>query len=152
MASNHVQSINSIEEPRPLVAGQPLNILVLSPYFPYPPAHGGAVRIFNLIKQLSQKNHVTLLSFIDSEAERSEVPQMLRYCQEVHVFARRPDMRRLSPFGLTPMGVAEFADADFQRKVKYSLNLKILSAGCELIIKYIQHEKYKVYSCKYAYI
>ncbi|OGS22112.1 MAG: hypothetical protein A3J83_03840 [Elusimicrobia bacterium RIFOXYA2_FULL_40_6] len=44
-------------------------ILLLTPYFPYPPIHGGAVRISNLMKHLSKKYDIYLLSFVKNEEE-----------------------------------------------------------------------------------
>jgi glycosyltransferase involved in cell wall biosynthesis len=40
-----------------------MNILVLTPYVPYPLNFGGAVRIYNLIRQLSRRHAVHLLTF-----------------------------------------------------------------------------------------
>ena len=40
-----------------------MNILVLTPYIPYPPNFGGSVRIFHLIRQLARWHNVHLLSF-----------------------------------------------------------------------------------------
>jgi len=42
-----------------------MNILVLTPYIPYPLNFGGAVRIFHLIRQLSRRHQIHLLSFRD---------------------------------------------------------------------------------------
>jgi len=40
-----------------------MNILVLTPYVPYPPNFGGSVRIYHLIRQLSRRHAVHLLTF-----------------------------------------------------------------------------------------
>jgi len=39
-----------------------MNVLMLTPYVPYPPSFGGAVRIYNLIRQISRKHTLHLLS------------------------------------------------------------------------------------------
>jgi polysaccharide biosynthesis protein PslH len=38
--------------------------LFLSPWFPYPPANGAKIRIYNLIKTLSKRNDIRLISFV----------------------------------------------------------------------------------------
>ena len=40
-----------------------MNILVMTPYVPYPPNFGGSVRIFHLIRQLSRMHAVHLLTY-----------------------------------------------------------------------------------------
>jgi len=59
-----------------------VRILVLSSLFPYPLKSGGHVRIFNLIKGLSEKNRVSLLSLITRD-EISYVRHMEKYCERV---------------------------------------------------------------------
>ena len=41
-----------------------MNILFLSPWFPYPPENGSKIRIYNLIKSLSKRHEVRLISFV----------------------------------------------------------------------------------------
>ena len=133
--------------PQPFAEGQGLNVLVLSPYFPYPPAHGGAVRIYNLIKYLSGRNHVTLVSFVDTDEERDHVPQMLSYCQEVYVFLRRPRIASDTPFGLTPLGVKEFEDVDFKRRVRELLGSRdyhVLQIDYTQMAQYVEPSRHHV--------
>ena len=40
-----------------------MKILLISPYSPLPPAYGGALRIYNLLKGLSKNNEITFLTF-----------------------------------------------------------------------------------------
>src|SRR5581483_2431310 len=52
------------------IAGRPLEadrrrVAVLSPYFPYPLSHGGAVRIFNLLREMAREFDVFLFAFRD---------------------------------------------------------------------------------------
>ncbi|MBI2955201.1 MAG: glycosyltransferase [Chloroflexi bacterium] len=127
--------------------GEPLNILVLSPYFPYPPAHGGAVRVYSLIKYLSDRHRVTLVSFIDKEEERANIPEMMRLCQEVHVFLRRPQMWRYSPLELTPLGVREFEDTAFKQKVRELLasqDYHVLQIDYTQMAQYVEPSRHYV--------
>jgi glycosyltransferase involved in cell wall biosynthesis len=52
-------------EGRPF-SGRP-RIAVLSPYYPYPLAHGGAVRIFNLLREMAQEFDIHLFAFASAE-------------------------------------------------------------------------------------
>ena len=52
----------------PAPTGRP-RIAVLSPYFPYPLSHGGAVRIFHLLREIAREFDVELFAF--STASRS---------------------------------------------------------------------------------
>lgn len=58
-----------------------MRILVVSPFPPFPPADGGKVRVFNLIRELSQRNEVTLLCFYAGEGELSDLKELERYCR-----------------------------------------------------------------------
>jgi sugar transferase (PEP-CTERM/EpsH1 system associated) len=62
-----------------------LKILFLSWWFPYPPNNGSRIRNFNLVKQLSRRHSLTLLSFYQKEEELAHLDDMRPYCDEVHV-------------------------------------------------------------------
>lgn len=51
-------------------AGGRPQVLVVAPYSPAPPVHGGAVRMLNLIREMRVACDVTLIAFTDTEAER----------------------------------------------------------------------------------
>jgi polysaccharide biosynthesis protein PslH len=53
-----------------------MNILFVSAILPYPLYSGGQVRIYNLLKRLSKKHSITLLSYIRSDSERQYVKQL----------------------------------------------------------------------------
>lgn len=64
--------------------------LIISPYSPAPAVHGGAVRMLNLIREMRAWCDVTLLSFVDTEAEtRTENLALLRdLCRDVALLPR----------------------------------------------------------------
>ena len=66
------------DEPR---AESRRQVLVVSPYSPAPPIHGGAVRMLNLIREMKEECDVTLLSFVDTAAEAE--PESLAALQEI---------------------------------------------------------------------
>jgi glycosyltransferase involved in cell wall biosynthesis len=57
-------------------------ILILSPIFPLPLKSGGQVRIFNLIKHLSDDFEISLLSLIDMEEEKY-IHEMMPLCSRI---------------------------------------------------------------------
>ena len=75
-----------------------MNILVLTPYIPYPPNFGGSVRIFNLIRQLHRLGHaVHLLSF--REQVGAGDPQGLApFCQTIKLIPRDTGHKRRRQF------------------------------------------------------
>ena len=67
-----------------------MNILVLTPYIPYPPNFGGSVRIFHLIRQLHRLGHaVHLLSFYYPQEHGVGNPQGLEpFCKTIKLIRR----------------------------------------------------------------
>ncbi len=57
-------------------------ILILSPIFPLPLKSGGQVRIFNLIKYLSDHFEISLLSLIGVE-EKKYIHEMIPFCSRI---------------------------------------------------------------------
>src|SRR5581483_3558622 len=65
-----------------------MNILMLTPYLPYPPNSGGQIRSYNLIKQLSKKHSITLCSLVKFEEDKKYINKLKPYCKEIYVFKR----------------------------------------------------------------
>lgn len=58
---------------RPLAARR-RRIAILTPYFPYPLSHGGAVRIFHLLRDMAAEFDIFLFAFRDRETEADLAP------------------------------------------------------------------------------
>lgn len=67
-----------------------MNILMLTPYLPYPLVSGGQIRTYNLLKQLHKKHKITLFSYIRKDEERTYIEQLAPYCESIRVFKRAP--------------------------------------------------------------
>lgn len=82
-----------------------MKILFLTPQLPNPPHKGTTIRNFNLIKQLSRRHEVHLLSFIRSEEDQPWVDELRKHCRGVEtVIAPEHRMwRRLLTFFLSPL-------------------------------------------------
>jgi glycosyltransferase involved in cell wall biosynthesis len=79
-------------------------IAVLSPYFPYPLSHGGAVRIWNLLREAAREFDVYLFAFTDGEVECGPVAE---FCSGI-VLAAKPRYREPRWSTLLPPEVHEF--------------------------------------------
>ena len=66
-----------------------MRILFLTPRLPYPPDRGGEVIIFNVLRQLSTRHEIALVTFYDRPEERSYRLELERYCRRVEMVRRR---------------------------------------------------------------
>lgn len=67
-----------------------MKILMLLPFLPIDQMSGGQTRWYHLIKFLSKKHKITVVSLIrgDKEKEMSYLPQIEKYCEKIMVFDR----------------------------------------------------------------
>ena len=99
-----------------------MKILMLTPYLPYPPSSGGQVRSYNLIKHLSKKHKIYLVSLIKNSSEEKYVSHLKKYCQEIYVCQRSESPWTLkniflSLFGRFPFLVVRNFSADARNKI-----------------------------------
>src|SRR3989344_1486957 len=66
-----------------------MKILMLVPFLPNDQMSGGQTRWYNLIKHLSQKHKITLMTLIKDDWEKKFIPELNKYCEKVYIF-RRP--------------------------------------------------------------
>ena len=117
---------------RPFLPGR-RRIAVLSPSFPYPPAEGGAGRMFHLLRQAAFEFDVVLFAFIEpgvqqyepllefcsravlveAAAHPSQIMQELweRLPRDIHVEARQVEGMELAPYGGDILTVPALEDA-----------------------------------------
>jgi sugar transferase (PEP-CTERM/EpsH1 system associated) len=57
-----------------------LNVLVISPWLPWPPHDGARIRIGETLRFLARQHRVTLVAPIYAPAERDHVPNLERWC------------------------------------------------------------------------
>jgi len=85
-------------------------IAVLSPYFPYPLAHGGAVRIYHLLREMAGEFDVELFAFTDGVGQAvspANMAPVLEFCARV-VLVEKPRHREPRWSTLLPPEVHEF--------------------------------------------
>jgi len=61
-----------------------MNLLFLSGWFPYPPDNGSKIRILNLLRGLSGRHRVSLISFYDSPPGERQMEALRSLCQDIH--------------------------------------------------------------------
>ena len=80
---------------------EPLRITMLSPYHLYPVQHGGAVRMYHVLRELARRGHdVSLVGFVDTEEQREAGQHLREFCSDVELLVRKPGVaqgRRLTP-------------------------------------------------------
>ena len=79
--------------PSPAVDGEHRpRVLIVSPYPIYPANHGGAVRLFNLVKQLGATCSVHLLVFLrDQDEDEVQREALEAFCESVHFHRWEPE-------------------------------------------------------------
>jgi sugar transferase (PEP-CTERM/EpsH1 system associated) len=60
-----------------------MNVLMLTQVLPYPPDSGPKIKTYNVIKYLSQRHRVTLVSFVRGD-QAEHARHLEKYCQAVH--------------------------------------------------------------------
>jgi glycosyltransferase involved in cell wall biosynthesis len=71
-----------------------MKILMLSSTFPYPPTKGGTqVRTFNLLKYLSQKHDITLVTQEDNDTTEEDILALREWVTELKLFSRLPPVK-----------------------------------------------------------
>jgi len=65
-----------------------MNILMLTPYLPYPPASGGQIRTHYLLKYLARNHSITLVALYKDEKEKQYAKHLSSYCSEIHLCKR----------------------------------------------------------------
>jgi polysaccharide biosynthesis protein PslH len=147
-----------------------MNILMLTPYLPYPLVSGGQIRTYNLLKNLSGQHNITLFSYIRKDEERQHIPELQPYCDSIRVFKRRPvwSLRNIvqSQFSLDPLLMTMYRSSELQQAIrdelrtgKYDLihaetfymmpNIPKTDLPILLVVQTIEHLGYKEFTRKH---
>jgi GT2 family glycosyltransferase/glycosyltransferase involved in cell wall biosynthesis len=93
------------------------SVLVATPYLPFPLSHGGAVRMFNLMRQASVDRPQVLVSFCDRLATPPD--ELLELCAEIVLVRRRGTHYRKSTD--RPDTVEEFDSPAFHAALRQTV-------------------------------
>lgn len=106
-----------VVEGRPCIEGR-RRIAVLSPYFPFPLAHGGAVRIYHLLSEMAREFDVELFAFTDGNADSDQdLEPVLEFCARV-VLVKQPRYREPRWSSLLPPEVHEYRSPAMRQALK----------------------------------
>ena len=98
-----------------------MNILFVSAVLPFPLHSGGQIRIYNILKRLSKRHRITLLSFIREEGER-DLAKHLDFCQSVRMVMRgrawQPKYVFGSVLGKYPLLLASYDNAAMRQAIR----------------------------------
>ncbi len=90
-------------------------IAVLSPYFPFPLSHGGAVRIYHVLREIAREFDVELFAFTDGDEDPDTAP-VLEFCARV-VLVRKRRYREPRWSSITPPEVHEFLSPSMEKAI-----------------------------------
>ena len=92
-------------------------VVVASPYLPFPLSHGGAVRIYNLMKCAAAERDQVLVAFCDELA--APPPELLEICREIVLVRRRGSHYRRDT--ARPDVVEEFDSEAYRAALKQTM-------------------------------
>jgi glycosyltransferase involved in cell wall biosynthesis len=118
---------------RPFTPGQP-RVALLSPYFPYPLSHGGAVRIYNLLRETAREFDVSLFAFSDRETD-DDLRHMARWCSRM-VIVPRPRYREPRWSTLLPPEVREFSSPGMRAALRRFSDYDLLQVEYTQLARY----------------
>ena len=102
-------------EGRPCSPGR-RRVAVLSPYFPFPLSHGGAVRIYHLLREIAREFDVELFAFTDGP-EVPETAPVLEFCARV-ALVQKPRYREPRWSTFLPPEVLESRSPAMRRAIE----------------------------------
>ena len=107
-----------------IVEGRPFSpararIAVVSPYVPWPLSHGGAVRIYHLLREAALTHDIVLLAFVESETPEDLEP-LRKLCAKL-VLVAKPRYREPRWSTLQPPEVLEYQSLAMQKALAASL-------------------------------
>jgi polysaccharide biosynthesis protein PslH len=150
-----------------------MNILMLTPYLPYPLVSGGQIRTYNLLKNLHKQHNITLFAYIRKDEERQYIENLKPYCTKIRVFKRRPvwslyNILR-STFSLDPLLVTMYRSGELEEAIKDELaggeydlihaetfymvpNIPKTLLPIILVVQTIEHLGYKEFTRRFKYL
>lgn len=82
-------------------------VAVLTPYLPYPLSHGGAVRLYNLLRQAAIEFDIELFAFCEQPPQDPELAELLSFCHRL-VLVDKPRYREPRWASWRPPEVEEY--------------------------------------------
>jgi polysaccharide biosynthesis protein PslH len=103
-----------------------MKILMIASYLPYPLIDGGKIRLYNLLKLLSQKHEITLICEKRPNQTQKDIEEIEKSCKKVIVFERPKawSMRNVAKSTLTlePLLTTVHTHKDLKKLIKKELD------------------------------
>jgi ribosomal protein S18 acetylase RimI-like enzyme len=104
-----------------VVEGRPRNprrktIGVLTPYFPYPLSHGGAVRMFNLLRESAREFNIVLYAFTEAPAPAEDLAPVLEFATRLYL-VEKPRYREPRWSTFAPPEAGEYWSPEMARLI-----------------------------------
>jgi polysaccharide biosynthesis protein PslH len=102
-----------------------MRLLFLTSRLPYPPFQGDRLKIYHILRILSRKHQITLLSFCEDPAEDSLSHELDQFCQRIETIILPKNKSYLNIlmglFNSKPFQVSYYHSLAFQRKLNQLL-------------------------------
>ena len=92
-------------------------VLLVTPYSIFPPHHGGAVRLYNLVRRLGERSRLHLLIFSQQGEDAAQRAALEPFCARVDFHRWRPQLRP-DRLGLQPPSAQLFASDIAASKIR----------------------------------
>jgi GT2 family glycosyltransferase/glycosyltransferase involved in cell wall biosynthesis len=106
-------------ERKRLREGDPLRITMVTPYHFWPVQHGGATRMYNVVRELARRGHeVSVVGFVDSDEQREAAKHLETFCAEVRLLNHRLVTPRLEhQVAITPRAITAYDQVELHREL-----------------------------------
>jgi GT2 family glycosyltransferase/glycosyltransferase involved in cell wall biosynthesis len=95
----HFFSRQSARNARKVVSGAKPRVLWLTAYLPHMGRHAGAGRMFQLLRRMSSKYRITLITFLETDGEKDFLPEVEPFCEKIIAVQRvEPARWQLIPY------------------------------------------------------
>jgi len=114
-----------------------MRVLLVSSWFPYPPDNGSKLRAYHLIRELSQRHTLTLLSFAEApEASNEDTEPLRKICETVTVVRGHPfkhgRLRARGLFSPVPRALVQTCSRDMQARIEETMADHDFAVGLEV--------------------
>jgi len=114
------------------------HLAVLSPYVPYPLSHGGAVRMYHLLREAAVTHDVHLFAFTESDETAPDA--LLEFCTRI-TLVPKPRYREPRWASLDPPEVCEYRSPAMRRALDRSMTLQteytqLASYGGDILVEH----------------
>jgi polysaccharide biosynthesis protein PslH len=114
-----------------------MRVLVVSSWFPYPPANGAQLRAYHLIREMAERHAITLLSFAEAhQAADGDLAHLRAMCESVTVVRGHPfkhgRLRLGGLFSPMPRALVQTYSEEMQARVETALAGHDVAVGLEV--------------------